>query len=90
VPGGAFAVACAEFTGREGTTSLPYIDREAGADATERRARQRAASKTKYACLTCGANIWGKPGMRVGCIDCNAVFMPMANPKGEAANDEEG
>lgn len=89
IPGGAFAVACAEFTGTEGTTCLPYIDREAEPEAVQRIAKQRAASKTKYACLSCGTNIWGKPGLRVGCVDCNEVFRPMAGPKGEAANDDQ-
>lgn len=29
----------------------------------------RKASKTRYTCLSCGTNAWGKPGLRIMCAD---------------------
>ena len=28
------------------------------------------SSKTKFTCMKCGQNVWGKPDTRVGCHDC--------------------
>ncbi|NKB37269.1 MAG: sprT domain-containing protein [Gammaproteobacteria bacterium] len=37
----------------------------------EERARK---NKTKYNCPSCLNNIWGKPELRIKCLDCNRVF----------------
>jgi len=34
-------------------------------------------SKIKYTCPTCSINVWGKPGLHLGCIDCEAVLVPI-------------
>lgn len=31
-------------------------------------------SKAKYFCLGCQANVWGKPGLRLQCVDCSRLF----------------
>ena len=31
-------------------------------------------NKTKYSCPGCDANIWGKPGLRVSCMQCERSF----------------
>ncbi len=38
---------------------------------TEERTRK---NKTKYSCPSCLNNIWGKPELRVKCLECNRVF----------------
>jgi predicted SprT family Zn-dependent metalloprotease len=88
-PEGPFERACSALSA-DGFT-VPWM---ALTDSEEETQRQKAkrASKTKYACLSCGTNIWGKPGVRAACADCNEMFMPMANPVGgmdeqEGAND---
>jgi len=37
-------------------------------------AEPKSRNKVKYSCPKCGANVWGKPGLRVGCLDDGAVF----------------
>lgn len=32
--------------------------------------------KTKYTCPGCSANVWGKPGLVLGCIPCEKVMIP--------------
>lgn len=31
-------------------------------------------SKVKYLCSACNASVWGKPALKVRCIDCNTIF----------------
>lgn len=38
-------------------------------DDEKRRKVARKASKTRYRCLQCGTNVWGKPGLRLVCAD---------------------
>jgi hypothetical protein len=30
--------------------------------------------KVKYSCEPCGANVWGKPGLAIACLECEAQF----------------
>lgn len=50
--------------------SLPYSERVFTA-AEKTRAKVKKASKTKYTCPSCDMAVWGKPGLSVGCIDCD-------------------
>lgn len=34
--------------------------------------------KTKYTCIGCNTNIWGKPGVRAQCEDCGMPFLPVS------------
>ena len=31
-------------------------------------------AKVKYCCGECGAKVWGKPGLQLGCMACNTAF----------------
>lgn len=68
---GPFAKACAALlkTG----FSLPYSERVFTA-AEKTRATVKKASKTKYTCPSCDMAVWGKPGLSVGCIDCDEAM----------------
>jgi predicted SprT family Zn-dependent metalloprotease len=35
-----------------------------------------ARTKVKYSCVSCGANIWGKPQLTVRCGSCDRAFLP--------------
>lgn len=35
---------------------------------------QNRSNRVKYSCPGCGASCWGKPGLRLGCMDCNCKF----------------
>lgn len=35
-------------------------------------------AKVKYSCAQCGTNVWGKPGLQIGCMECNAAFCAAA------------
>jgi len=37
-----------------------------------------ARNKIKYTCGGCGANVWGKPGLRIRCEDCDSRFQAVA------------
>lgn len=37
--------------------------------------KSRQSSKSAYQCEGCGAKVWGKPGLRIGCGDCTADAM---------------
>lgn len=39
-------------------------------------AKPQERKKTKYTCPTCAANVWGKPGLVLGCIPCEKVMTP--------------
>lgn len=32
------------------------------------------SNRSKYRCPTCALNVWGKPGLKVGCVDCDVVL----------------
>lgn len=33
--------------------------------------KKKAKSKTKYTCASCDLNVWGKPGIKIRCEDCD-------------------
>lgn len=37
--------------------------------------RKAPVSKVPYECLPCGMKVWGKPGLRVGCFDCEELMV---------------
>lgn len=36
----------------------------------------KSKDKVKYTCPGCGINVWGKPGLKLRCDDCNQPLMP--------------
>jgi hypothetical protein len=40
-----------------------------------RRAKRIDPSKAKYACPACGISVWGKLGLRLGCLSCPAAMV---------------
>lgn len=38
--------------------------------------KAKRASKTKYTCGMCGANVWGKPDLEITCAPCGVLFEP--------------
>jgi hypothetical protein len=68
--GGAFAIACAEFTVGRSTTIYSGQPEE-----TEAR-NKKAASKTKYTCPLCSTNAWAKPQTRLVCGECDEAMEP--------------
>lgn len=71
VEGGAFDKVCAKLLASG--LSLPYSER-VFTKAEKTRAKVKKASKTKYTCPSCDMNVWGKPGLSVGCIDCDEAM----------------
>ncbi len=39
-----------------------------------REAMQNRSHRNKYSCSSCGLSVWGKPGIRVKCGDCNFLM----------------
>jgi ribosomal protein L37AE/L43A len=78
---GPFAQACAAFLAKHGTTL--YHDRLGDDDGKKR--KRKAASKTKYTCLSCGSNAWAKPDINLWCGDCQEQMEP-AEPPDENAD----
>ena len=52
------------------------ISKGKGDDRSERLRKLRPVSrkKTKYTCLGCKANVWGKPGLKLICGECDQEF----------------
>lgn len=73
IPAGAFACACDQLL-RNGW-QLHYYDRaiEAFGIATPRKkaAPVNKTNRLRYCCPTCDAKVWGKPGLRVACVECD-------------------
>jgi hypothetical protein len=68
LPNGAFAKAFADLaaTGwKLNLQSAPLMGREGG-----------RASKTKFTCVHCGQNVWGKPDSAAACWTCMARTLP--------------
>lgn len=40
----------------------------------EQKPKSKSGKRLKYTCPSCETNIWGKEGLRIGCIDCEEVF----------------
>jgi hypothetical protein len=41
----------------------------------------KGQSKTKFTCPGCGVNVWGKPDLRVMCVDCQEEFQSHESAK---------
>ena len=67
-PGGRFEQSCKRLI--ETGTTVPYVD--LWADKNRAKTKLKAASKSKYTCTGCSANVWGRPGMSVICGVCFA------------------
>ncbi|MBZ0117821.1 MAG: SprT-like domain-containing protein [Sandaracinaceae bacterium] len=61
------------FTRMSERAWFPWVCAEVPEDEALRRKRS-VLSKTKYTC-PCGVNVWGKPGLRVVCAECDAMFV---------------
>ena len=33
------------------------------------------SNRVKYHCVSCETNLWGKPGLKIGCLDCEEPFI---------------
>lgn len=73
--GGPFALSTARLL--DGGWTIPYIDLPAE-DAKQK------ARRPKYVCPECGASVWGKGGLRIECVDCQAGF------EEEVPDEDEG
>ncbi len=67
---GRFAKACAAFLAT--SPAILYHDRAGEGEAR----KKKAASTTKYTCLTCGTNAWAKPDTNHICGDCAEPMEP--------------
>lgn len=45
--------------------------------------QQAKTSKLKYSCPECGMNVWGKPSLNVGCLDCGVRLEMTAEREGK-------
>lgn len=77
--GGAFETACNALLA-EGFT-VPW---HALTETDARGRRKKAPGKTKYACPDCDLNMWGKPGIKVICGECEVLLVA------ETSGDEDG
>ena len=76
VPGGPFDRACRELL--ESGFTFVWSDRAAIGgedDDAEGSSTKRRKNKIKYTCAACGLNVWGKPELRIGCLDCATPFL---------------
>lgn len=83
IPEGPFAIACAELL----TSGFALR----WGDLTEQRERKPDESKMKYTCPQCRLNVWGKPNIRVACIDCAAEMVCVSvgvKTDGDFASDD--
>lgn len=71
------------FTSLEGDlmksmlTGAPGSDPQggvAGLSAKVQKLRPRSKNKVKYTCPGCKANVWGKPELRIRCMECEQQF----------------
>ena len=53
---------------------LKGIDGKNEPSAKLKKLRPPSRKKTKYTCPNCKCNVWGKPELRIRCINCNADF----------------
>lgn len=62
--GGAFETTCTALLAKGFTIPWQAMTRD------EEKAKKKAASKTKYTCITCDVNAWAKPDTALICGDC--------------------
>ena len=73
---GPFIRACRELIDQRGF-KFPFVERSQ--NELERPLKEPAEptdpSKTKYHCQSCETNVWGKPDLRLLCLDCDKPFV---------------
>lgn len=69
------------FTSLEGEIMKSLIEGSGGSEGEEDERRKRlrklrpvSRTKTKYTCLGCKANVWGRPGLQIRCENCDQSF----------------
>ncbi|MDF3889010.1 sprT domain-containing protein [Cupriavidus basilensis] len=71
-----------------GAFSIPEV-----ADLAEEVGPKNTSNRTKYTCITCELNVWGKPELRIGCLECGGEFVAAegegVKEKPAAAGSEE-
>ncbi len=76
--GGPFQRACARLLAEQ--PAMLYHDRASESDSTR---QKKAASKTKYTCLSCELNAWAKPDVRLICGDCGEQMQAKVQADGD-------
>ena len=82
IESGLFDTVATEFVTSD--TPALYQDRQEENKAIKKKAKK---NKIKYTCAGCAANVWGKHGLNLACINCNMVFVP-ESIEDEALEDE--
>ena len=80
--GGAYARACVQLLAEH--PAILYHDRAGDDEEGKATRKKKAASKTKYTCVGCGANAWAKPNTNLWCGDCQE---PMQAEEPEEGDD---
>jgi len=81
IPGGAYEQA---FATLPEAAQLPMVCVDQLAEKAK-----RARNKIKYTCGTCGANVWGKPGLAVACATCGTDDEPVMFEPEETGEEDE-
>lgn len=63
-PGGTVGLPASAF-------SIPLQDAQVAVVVEQPKSENRS-NRSKFTCPSCGINLWGKPGLRVMCMDCSA------------------
>lgn len=50
--------------------------------------KKPVAVKSKYTCPACQCNVWGKPGLRIACLDCQCEMSCQDSEEGEEDTDQ--
>ena len=58
---------------------------EIGAPVDDKAKPPKPDSKVKYTCPSCSLNVWGKPNIRVACVDCVEDMTCAADTKTQMA-----
>lgn len=69
-PNGKFEIACESLL----KTGFTIPVKELWSDEDKKKAKKKAASKTKFTCPDCDANVWGKPDTLVNCGVCDIAM----------------
>lgn len=66
---------------------IPEGEAEGGTEPGEPGKRKNRSNRHKFSCPTCAANVWGKPGLKIICGECEVRFISAESE--EAADDQE-
>lgn len=78
-PNGPFEIACAELL--EDGFTIPWLS----VDTTPEPKESKPSTRTKFTCVGCKSNAWGKPELHIHCADCNVPMIPANASTDEAA-----